>query len=101
VERCASKALTSVRLDGMAEQGLGDRRGVMDSCREVALSDAVMMSMAGMERLMHGSLSEDESEEDGGSDFEERAMAHAEGLLDRLVLLARCWAILARPPDLR
>jgi hypothetical protein len=37
--------------------------------------------------------SEDESEEDGGSDFGERAMVHGEGLLDRLVLPARCWTI--------
>jgi hypothetical protein len=45
--------------------------------------------------------SEDESEEDGGSDFGERAMVRAEGLLDQLVLLARSWTILVRPPDLR
>jgi hypothetical protein len=36
--------------------------------------------------------SEDEFEEDGGNDFGERVMALAQGLLDRLVLPACCWA---------
>jgi hypothetical protein len=35
--------------------------------------------------------SEDELEKDGGSDFVEHAMALGQGLLDRLVLPARCW----------
>jgi hypothetical protein len=38
------------------------------------------------------SCSGDKSEEDGGADFGLRAMARAEGLLDRLVHPPRCWA---------
>jgi hypothetical protein len=36
--------------------------------------------------------SEDELKEDGGSNFVKRVMALAQGLLDRLVLPACCWA---------
>jgi hypothetical protein len=55
VEWCASKASTLARLGGMVQRGLGGC-GVMDSCREVALSGTVVVSMAGLARLMHGSL---------------------------------------------
>jgi hypothetical protein len=48
VEWCASKASTSARLNGGS--------GVMDSLREVALSGAMVVSMVGLEILMHGSL---------------------------------------------
>jgi hypothetical protein len=36
--------------------------------------------------------SEDELKEYGGGDFGERPLAPAQDMLDRLVLLARCWA---------
>jgi hypothetical protein len=46
VEWCASKVSTSARLGGMAQRGLADGRGVMDSRRVVALSGTVGVSMA-------------------------------------------------------
>jgi hypothetical protein len=56
VGRCSSIASTAVGLDGVAQRGLGGGRMAMDPRREVALSSAVVVSMAGLTSLMHGSL---------------------------------------------
>jgi hypothetical protein len=56
VERCSSTVLTAVGLGGVVQQGLSGGRMMMDAYREVALSGAVVVSMAGLARLLHGSL---------------------------------------------
>jgi hypothetical protein len=56
VERCPSTPLTAVGLGGVVQQGLSGRRMKMDARREVALSGAVVVSMADLARLMHGFL---------------------------------------------
>jgi hypothetical protein len=56
VERCSSTASTAVGLSGVVRRGLSGGHMKMDARREVALSGAMVVSMAGLERLMHGSL---------------------------------------------
>jgi hypothetical protein len=56
VERCSSTVSTSAGLGGMGQRGLDGRRVMMDARREVVLSGAVVVLMAGLARLMHGSL---------------------------------------------
>jgi hypothetical protein len=56
VERCSSTVLTAVGLDGVVQRDLSGRPMMMDAHREVALSGAVVVSMAGLARLLHGSL---------------------------------------------
>jgi hypothetical protein len=46
----------TVGLDGVGQRGLSDERMTIDARREVALSGAVVVSMAGLARLMQGSL---------------------------------------------
>jgi hypothetical protein len=45
-----SSTLTMSNLGGMAQWGLDCGRAMMDSCRAVALSGVVVVSMAGMVR---------------------------------------------------
>jgi hypothetical protein len=52
VQCCASTALTKASLGGMAPCGLGDGRDMMDLCRARALSDAVVVLMEGLVRVM-------------------------------------------------
>lgn len=52
MERCASTVLTTVRFGGVAQWGPSDGRVMMDSCREVALSGAMVSSTAGLARSM-------------------------------------------------
>jgi hypothetical protein len=56
VERCSSTALTVVGLGGVVQRGLSGGHMMMDAHREMALSGAVVVSMAGLARLLHGSL---------------------------------------------
>jgi hypothetical protein len=56
MEWCFSFGSTTVGLDGVGQRGLDDGHVVMDARREVVLSGAVEVSMAGLARLMHGSL---------------------------------------------
>jgi hypothetical protein len=51
-----SNASTIVGLGGVEQRGLSGRCMKMDARREVALSGAVVVSMADLARLMHGSL---------------------------------------------
>jgi hypothetical protein len=56
VEGCSSTELTVVGLGGMAQWGLHGGRLTMNARREVAPSGAVVVSMAGLASLVHGSL---------------------------------------------
>jgi hypothetical protein len=56
VEWCSSFASTVVGLGGLAQRGLNGGRMTMDARREVVLSGAVVVLMAGLARLMHGSM---------------------------------------------
>jgi hypothetical protein len=53
VERFASTTSTTVRLDSVAQRGLGDGRGLMDLRMTVALYDVMVALMASLARLMH------------------------------------------------
>jgi hypothetical protein len=53
-EQFASSSLATSCLGGMAQRGLGVGWGLMDSCRVVALSGAMLASMASLERLRFG-----------------------------------------------
>jgi hypothetical protein len=46
----------AVVLGGMAQQGLGGRRMMNDARRKVVPSGTVVVSVAGLASLMHGSL---------------------------------------------
>jgi hypothetical protein len=52
----SSTVLTVVGLGGMVQRGLSAVRMMMDAHREVVLSGAVVVSMAGLARLLHASL---------------------------------------------
>jgi hypothetical protein len=56
VERCSSTATMVADLGGMVQQGLDDGHMTMEARRKVALSGTLVVSMAGLASLMHGSL---------------------------------------------
>jgi hypothetical protein len=55
VERCSSTTST-VGLGSVGQQGLDNKHMMMDTHRKFVLFGAVVVSMAGLARLMHGSL---------------------------------------------
>ena len=61
--------LTTVSIGGMAQQGLGDGRELMDSGRAGALSGVVGVSTTAWQGRCVSACSEDGSMEDGGGDF--------------------------------
>jgi hypothetical protein len=52
-ERFPSTTSTTVRLDSVAQRGLGDGRGLMDLHMMVVLYDVMVVLMASLARLMH------------------------------------------------
>jgi hypothetical protein len=57
VEWCSSSGSIAVGFGGVGQRGLDGGHVMMDARREVVLSGVVEVSMAGLARLMHGSLS--------------------------------------------
>ena len=92
MEWCISTKSTSARFGGVAQRGLGDGRGVMDSHKVGALSGAMVASTASLTRSLHLITPKDGSVEDGGGGVSTCALACVLGLLDRLVPPASHWA---------